>query len=60
MKRLLLAAFLLSLPGFLSAPLLSQWVQTSGPEGGSISGLAANDSMVFAATYSGVFRSSND
>jgi hypothetical protein len=46
---ILLCVFNLS-PG--SAP--AQWVQTGGPEGGGITSVVSNGSMVFAATYTGV------
>jgi hypothetical protein len=43
-----------------TSPALSQWEQTSGPEGGLVKALVTSTSGVFAATYGGgMFRSSD-
>src|SRR5512142_2752704 len=43
----------------LPATLLAQWVKTNGPYGGYIYSLAARGDTHFAATNSGVFRSTD-
>ena len=41
-------------------PLSSQWIRTSGPEGGRINDFAVVESYLFAAGDGGVFRSSDE
>ena len=53
------AIFLLGLAILLSFPQWAgaQWVQTGGPEGGSITALAVSGTNLFAGTYgNGVWR----
>jgi photosystem II stability/assembly factor-like uncharacterized protein len=38
----------------------AQWVQPNGPWGGQVTRLATNDGTVFAGTYDGVFRSTDN
>lgn len=44
---------------FCSLPLYSQWVSMNGPEGGNIRMLKKNEDFVFAASLTGLFRSSD-
>jgi photosystem II stability/assembly factor-like uncharacterized protein len=59
MKTLLSLAVVLCVLALPPEPARAQWVQTGGPEGGEISSIVSNASMVLAATYNGVFRSSD-
>src|SRR5688572_10105859 len=38
----------------------AQWARTSGPYGGYITGLAANEAGIFAGTYNGLFHSTDN
>ena len=38
----------------------AQWVQTNGPYGGKVSCFAVSDSTIFAGTYDGVYRSTDN
>lgn len=51
---------LFSLFTIFSGSLSAQWIQTQGPEGGFISAMASNSSTVFAGTYTGLYRSTNN
>ncbi|HOT97953.1 MAG TPA: T9SS type A sorting domain-containing protein [bacterium] len=56
MKRLSLMKWMTILL-FTSNHLLAQWIQTAGPKGGEVKCLASVDSILFAGTEDGVFRS---
>ncbi len=43
----------------LSPPAAAQWVPTGGPEGGTINSVATNGPLTYAATFNGVFRSTD-
>ncbi|MCZ7615734.1 MAG: hypothetical protein M5T52_19845 [Ignavibacteriaceae bacterium] len=36
------------------------WQQTNGPYGGGVTSFAVGGTMIFAGTYDGIFRSTND
>ncbi len=54
--------FLLFSALLLAAPAAhGQWVQTNGPEGGSVTSIANDDSFIYIGTWGGgIFRSSDD
>jgi photosystem II stability/assembly factor-like uncharacterized protein len=56
MKRLYLA-LLTTILLFSSNHLAAQWIQTNGPQGGEVKCLASIDSILFAGTEDGVYRS---
>jgi hypothetical protein len=58
MKRLL--AFFAAVVLLGAQSLQAQWIQTSGPYGGSIECFAVNGSNLFAGTDGGVFLSTNN
>jgi hypothetical protein len=57
MKKIICLALLVLLA--VNRPAVSQWVQTSGPSGGSINALVASGTTLFAGTNEKVYRSTN-
>ncbi|KAB2924368.1 MAG: T9SS type A sorting domain-containing protein [Bacteroidetes bacterium] len=58
MKRILFRLFGTAL--ILASSASSQWLQTGGPYGASVNGLATSGTTVMAATMSGIYRTTND
>jgi photosystem II stability/assembly factor-like uncharacterized protein len=52
--------FLLLALTLLPVSLNAQWVRTSGPSGGAIHAMGANDAAIFAATDDGLYRSTDN
>jgi hypothetical protein len=57
MKKILHAAMLL---GTVCFAINAQWVQTNGPSNHTVLSLAAQDSILFAGTYSGAYLSTDN
>src|ERR1700730_5967555 len=45
---------------FLTFHLNAQWVKSSGPVGGSVNAMAVNGNTLYAGTYGGVFKSTDN
>jgi hypothetical protein len=61
MKKHLLSLILAGgLFGLCAHGINAQWVQTSGPEGGTINALAVNAGNIFAGSDNGIFLSTNN
>ncbi len=61
MKRILSLLSVVVWGTLLAAPgARGQWIQLKGPYGGDIDALASNGNFLFAGTFEGLFRSSDD